>query len=216
MDDMDDSNRVLMDAEIVAQANAPGHRAPIDPEEEAASEARIEDEERQFRFEAEVKQEEEKADDAQDNRWQVEEGKTKGIFLSSVKLSQLHIMKDVQHGGARARFIISGEVERSIRENGWCDQAGSIKIAERHTDWQALRDKGILTDKDNPRQWFNDPDDPLFEPGDIADVSEDAYFEYRSFWVCDGNHRISVCQALVKARQVSDQRVLDPCIKHNV
>jgi hypothetical protein len=151
-----------------------------------------------------------------DAQWVVDDSKTIGIILSSVRLDQLHIMKAIEHGGSRARLITRGAVYKNIKEKGWVPQAGCLKITERWTDWEALKRNGTLKESDNPRQWFNDPDNPIFGPGALADVESDPYFMYRSFWVADGNHRVDACHVLVANGEVSDQRGLDPCIRHNV
>jgi hypothetical protein len=188
---------------------------PVTPERQAELDAQIEEHEVKQDI-AVMREEEEIENSKKDPRWMVDEEKTKGIFLSHVRLDQLFIMQTAEYGGARARSITQGAVYDNIRRNGWYVQAGSIKIVERWTDWQKLKDNGTIPQDAEPKEWFNEPEYPRFNPGDMVDVTEDPFFEYRSFWVCDGNHRISACQALVAARKVSDRRVLDLCIMCNV
>jgi hypothetical protein len=121
-----------------------------------------------------------------------------GVFLDKVNISQLKIMELAEHGGVRARLILKSHVHASIKKHGWKTQNGIIKIIECHTDWEDLKKKGVLQDDDQPAQWFNDPANQRFNPGEAVAVADDAFFKYRTFWVIDGNNRITSIKQLIK------------------
>jgi hypothetical protein len=121
-----------------------------------------------------------------------------GVFLDKVNISQLKIMELAEDGGVRARLILKSHVHASIKKHGWKTQNGIIKIIECHTDWEDLKKKGVLKHDDEPAQWFNDPANQRFTPGEAVAVADDEFFKYRTFWVIDGNNRITSLKELIQ------------------
>ena len=120
-----------------------------------------------------------------------------GVHLDKVKISQLKIMPLPEGGGARARLIRQSHVHESIKKNGWKTQNGIIKIIECYTDWEDLKKRGVIKDDDQPAQWFNDPNNQRFAADSAVAVADhDEFFEHRTFWVIDGNNRITSIQEL--------------------